>query len=158
MKIIYARESLENIEGPSIMLCGPTPRSPIVQSWRPEAIRIFQDLEWPGTLLSPEDKEGFIKEPVYAEQVEWEHHAMNRATCIMFWVARSFPDMMGLTTNIEWGMWGAHIKTVLGAPLMADKVKYMFYWADKMKRFSSRDLTETIKYSISLTDDLYYGD
>ena len=41
LKIIYTREKIEK-HGPVVFLAGPTPRSPDIKSWRPEAIKIFK--------------------------------------------------------------------------------------------------------------------
>jgi hypothetical protein len=44
MKLIYSDQPLPNLKEPAIFLAGPTPRSLNVASWRPEAIKILEQL------------------------------------------------------------------------------------------------------------------
>jgi len=134
MKIIYAQSPLE-IEGKSIFLAGPTPRSKDVQGWRKNFIERFKKEDFTGTLLVPEfeDLADFTKDFAYDKQIEWEHEAMEMADIILFWIPRELPDMPAFTTNTEYGYWLAKepSKIRLGIPLRAVKCDYIRYTAKK---------------------------
>lgn len=104
MNIIYAKQSIPKDLNNSVFLAGPTPRSPEVKSWRPEAINIFRQLNFSGTLLIPEDLDGSVKGN-YDDQIEWEEEGLTRASAIMFWLPRNLKTLPGLTTNVEFGVW-----------------------------------------------------
>lgn len=150
MNIIYARQPLPHQPAQSIMLCGPTPRTLDVNSWRPEAIEIFQKLNYDGYLLIPEDESGECRGD-YDDQVEWEHDALNVATVIMFWIPRNHINMPALTTNDEWGTWKYSGKVVLGVPPEAVKCKYQIYYANKLNIPFSVSLVETVKSAILMS-------
>lgn len=98
-----------------IFLVGPTPRSPEVQSWRPEAIRILRDeLKFEGTVLVPEPST-WEAWPDYLNQIEWEFEGLTKCNIIAAWVPRSevFP---AFTTNVEFGYWVNSGRLVYGRP------------------------------------------
>lgn len=148
MKVIYARE-LIHLEGPSIFLAGPTPRSQNVSSWRPAAVQEFESQGFGGTLLLPEDRSGVFN-CTYDAQVEWEEAGLSASSCIMFWVPRSFPDMPAFTTNDEWGSWKKSGKVTWGAPQEAEKVSYQWYYARKLLVPTATTLKEAVSNSIQL--------
>jgi hypothetical protein len=130
MNIIYAIEPLVWTEEKSIFLAGPTPRDgQSEKSWRPQAIRILESLNYEGYVYVPEPRDGIWK-CKYEEQVEWEEEALTVCDCILFWLPRSeaFP---GFTTNDEWGCWKRSGKVVFGAPDNAMAVRYQWYYAKK---------------------------
>jgi hypothetical protein len=148
LKIIYTREEIEG-DGPFIFLAGPTPRSPDVKSWRPEAIRIFEDLGFGGTLLIPENRDETKSEWDYLAQIKWEDNGLNTADCIMFWIPRNMKTMPALTTNIEWGRWERSGKVVLGFPgNNTPHIRYIWHYADKLHIPYSYWLEETVKLAI----------
>lgn len=151
MNIIYARQPIDKtkLTSGSVMLCGPTPRTADVLSWRPEAIRRFRELGYGGTLLVPENESG-ICQGDYIEQVEWEEEALTRANCIMFWIPRKMDTMPGFTTNVEFGTWMRSGRVVLGCPPEAEKVKYLQYYARKLNIPSLTDLDDTIQAAIKM--------
>jgi len=120
MKLIYAQQPLEK----SIFLAGPTPRSPDVPSWRPEAIEILKNLGYDGTVFIPEDPTGKW-ESNYDNQIYWEWEALNQATVVVFWVPRELETLPGFTTNVEFGLMVASSKVLLGSPIDAPKMKYL---------------------------------
>ena len=61
MKVIYAQEPLKKLYSNSIFLAGPTPRAEDVKSWRPEALKLFQDKQFKGTIFVPEARDGIWK-------------------------------------------------------------------------------------------------
>jgi nucleoside 2-deoxyribosyltransferase len=134
MKIIYAQSPIE-IQGKSVFLAGPTPRSKDVKGWRKDFVNIFKDEGFEGTLLLPEfeDLKDFTVNFAYNKQIEWEHEAMERADIILFWIPRTLPDMPAFTTNTEFGYWIAKnpSKIKLGIPDFAVKCDYIKYMANK---------------------------
>ena len=117
----------------SIFLAGPTPRSPLVKSWRPKALEILENLKFDGYVLVPERRDwddGFD----YVDQVDWEYNALHRCRHIVFWIPRSFPHMPALTTNVEFGYYLClRPNTVYyGRPVDSEKNKYLD-WIYKKK-------------------------
>jgi hypothetical protein len=127
--VIYAgQEAPKGL--PSIFLVGPTPRSPDVPSWRPEAIRglsLARTLDsQPLVVFVPEDESGGFSLS-YEEQVEWELAALERATVVMAWVPRDLETMPAFTTNVEFGTLLHSGKLVYGRPKRAPKTRYLDY-------------------------------
>ena len=154
MRIIYAKEEIILKEGDiSIFLAGPTPRHnpgrKTVKSWRPEAIKIFNEVGYDGILFVPEDRSG-KSHGTYYDQIEWEEEGLTIANCIMFWIPREMRYMPALTTNDEWGTWKYSGKVVLGAPTYAEKVRYQRYYADKLGIPQSDTLNGTIINAINM--------
>lgn len=146
MDIHYARQSFNRVctTKPSIMLCGPTPRTADVKSWRPEAINFFQQFGFDGTLFIPEDESGGVCGD-YDHQIEWEEEALHISTCIMFWIPRNKDTMLALTTNTEFGFWANSGKCVLGTPPDAFRVKYQRHYAAKLNIPISDTLEHTVE-------------
>lgn len=147
MKISYSRTPLEK----SIFLAGPTPRGPEASSWRPEALRILEDLKFNGTVFVPEESDGSFKF-TYDNQVEWELQALHSATVVLFWVPREMQYMPGLTTNVEFGMFAARRNVVLGYPLNADRMKYLQYISTMYDLPIEHDIVMACKTAIALTE------
>ena len=114
MKVNYSDEAIV-LKQPSIFLAGPTPRSPDVQSWRPDALKILADLEYTGTVYVPERK-SFSPGFKYTDQVEWEYAGLENATIIVFWVPRVIETMPAFTTNVEFGRYVGSGRAVYGRP------------------------------------------
>lgn len=105
MLISYSNYDVIKTNGlPSIFLAGPTPREIGVLSWREEAICILKKLDYEGVVYVPEYDNGLIKGS-YIDQVEWEREALERSSCISFWVDRELNKLSGYTTNVEFGYW-----------------------------------------------------
>jgi len=85
MNIRFADQPLE-IGQPSIFLAGPTPRSPDVSSWRPQALGLLEELGFTGTVLVPERRDWSVKFN-YLDQVEWEYAGLESCSVIAFWVS-----------------------------------------------------------------------
>lgn len=141
---------LEGLKWPkSVMLCGPTPRSSDVKSWRPDAIQLFEKAGFDGTLLIPEHKNGEIVD--YDNQIEWEHTCLVYAACVMFWVPRNLENMIALTTNIEFGMccglFYDFSTIVYGRPVDAPKCRYLdALWRKRSPNWGPAEtLEETVK-------------
>ena len=132
----------------SIFLAGPTPRDKNVPSWRPDAIKFLEDRHFKGVVYVPEYSTG---EPMsdYIAQVEWERKALLNASVIVFWIPRKIPEMMALTTNVEFGYYLHTRKIIYGRPEDSEKNKYLdwLYEEDtKLKPFES--LYETLNTAL----------
>jgi len=127
MEIVYAGEPLPRKITRSVFLAGPTPRSPDVKSWRPEALFILEKgFEFDGTVFVPEPRPETGSWPEdYRVQIRWEDEALNMSDCIVFWVPRELETMPAFTTNHEHGEWFKSQKTVLGCPRDAPKMRYL---------------------------------
>lgn len=148
MKIIYSRQDIPENVDKSIFLAGPTPRESSVQSWRPEAVKILEDLSFDGTIFLPEDSDG-SRQFEYDDQINWEWEGLQKATCILFWIPRELIHMPAFTTNIEWGKWYESGKVVLGYPPNTPKMGYFNYCAKKFNIPVFDNLNDTVSCSVA---------
>jgi len=148
MKVIYSDQKPSKAWSKSLFLAGPTPRSKEVPSWRPEALKILENLGYNGVVFVPEPSDGKWKRD-YDAQVEWEDFALNAADCILFWIPRS-EDLPALTTNIEWGVWCDSGKAVVGFPKKTPSTDYIQYYADKLKTPAKHSLQKTLEAAVEL--------
>lgn len=88
----------------SIFLVGPTPRRAEVPSWRPDAIKTLEKLDYKGLVLVPERRDWTVRFN-YLDQINWELAGLTHAEIIVCWVPRCMKDMPALTTNVEMGYW-----------------------------------------------------
>lgn len=169
MQVVYAREPFPDRWTKCVFLAGPTPRKGGPPSWRPEALRILEDLGYEGVVLVPEDRDvnGCAITPEnYEPQILWEHEGLNRSDAVIFWVARDLslvpkkkPDdrdemkMPGFTTNIEWGEWFDSGKVALGYPKETPKVGYYRTKAAWLKLPIAHDLRGTIGRALAIVGD-----
>lgn len=152
MQVVYTGEDMPQSFTKSIFLAGPTPRKKYeVESWRPDALKILEDIGYDGIVFVPEDRDGGVHLE-YDHQIAWEDKYLNVADMIVFWIPRdispdstSFPKMPAFTTNIEWGTWADSGKVVLGAPEDAEKMGYLKYYAEEFKVPFSESLTDTLR-------------
>ncbi len=149
MHIIYAFENAPERYTRSVFLAGPTPRDEQTPSWRPEALRILEELGYDGVVFVPEARDGKWRKD-YDGQVEWEDKHLNMADCILFWVPRELTHMPAFTTNDEWGTWKYSGKSVFGAPPDAPKTNYQRYYAKKLAVPSAETLKETIVLALNM--------
>jgi hypothetical protein len=148
MNIIYAQRPFVPCNfSRSIFLAGPTPRTPEVASWRPESIELFRKLNFSGTLMVPEDETGGMSGD-YLKQIEWEDEGLTKAACIMFWIPRRLDTLPGFTTNVEFGRWMESGKCILGYPPEAVKVKYLGYYAKRLRIPTFHSLEKTVTAAI----------
>ena len=139
----------------SIFLAGPTPRNKSVPSWRPDAIKYLEDHHFKGVVYVPEYSTG---EPMadYIAQVEWERKALLNASVIVFWIPRKIPEMMALTTNVEFGYYLHTRKVIYGRPEGSEKNKYLDWLYEEdtdLKPFT--DLNEML--GIAMTSAKFIG-
>lgn len=149
---VYTKEPLPTEVVKSIFLAGPTPRDAETPSWRPEALRLLEELGYDGTVFIPENREGKVFGD-YTDQIEWEEKALNRADAIVFWVPREMTKMPALTTNVEWGVWADTGKAVLGAPVGAASVRYLQTMATKLKVPSYSTLDAALEEAVRTLGD-----
>ena len=126
MQTLYPENQLPSLSRPSIFLAWPTPRSPDVQSWRPEAIGHLEKYGFKGTVLVPERKDWIVQFD-YISQVEWELHGLESCSVVVFWVPRDMDKMPSLTTNVEYGMLVKSGRIIYGRPDTAVHVAYLDY-------------------------------
>lgn len=147
MKVIYAREPIE----PSIFLAGPTPRDANVPSWRPRALDLLREKGFKGTVYVPEDRDGTVQFEYY-NQIAWEWRGLEASTVILFWIPREIETMPAMTTNVEFGLYVASRRVVLGFPPEAQKMKYLeaLGWRYNIEVCST--LEATVEKTISIAE------
>ena len=149
MNVVYSRQPLPDVIEKSIFLAGPTPRSADFPSWRPEALKILEELGYDGTIFVPEEGDGgALEEYDKDHQIAWETEMLGLADCVVFWVPRDLKDMPAFTTNIEWGIWMRSGKVVFGAPKGSPKMNYFNWTARKYGIPSRLTLRETLAYAV----------
>jgi 8-oxo-dGTP pyrophosphatase MutT (NUDIX family)/nucleoside 2-deoxyribosyltransferase len=122
LQVVYAGEAIPGAFSKSIYLAGPSPRVAGQPNWRPEALRELEQTGYDGVVFVPVPRDG--ARPEYESQRQWEKQAMNHADVALFWVPRS-DELLGLTTNVEFGALAASGKVVLGTPPDATSVRYL---------------------------------
>lgn len=152
--VFYGQKSPDTVMK-SIFLAGPSPRDWQTQSWRPEAIRILEDLGYDGVVYVPENR--FDSPPggyfPYEDNVAWEELHLNRADQIVFWVPRDKYKLLGLTTNHELGRWEASGKVCLGFPVTAVNMRYQNTYAEKEGIPVFNDLRATLAEAVKRIGD-----
>jgi hypothetical protein len=143
VKVIYAREQLEN----SIFLAGPTPREEGVPSWRPRALELLEKINFNGKVFVPEDRNGKAKFD-YDDQIHWEWKALEAATIILFWIPREIETMPAFTTNVEFGLYAASGKILLGYPPEAQKMRYLGELAKRYNVPTYSKLEDLVNYGV----------
>ncbi|MBI4160466.1 MAG: NUDIX domain-containing protein [Candidatus Yanofskybacteria bacterium] len=137
MRLVYSLEEPPHSFNKSIFLAGPTPRSPEVRSWRPEALEILGRLNYDGVVFIPENRNNDYAEFDKDLYPPWEHRTMGMSDLIIFWVPRDLAllsdgmsKMPALTTNIEYGL-SAHWGKSLFGPPKGQKNDYLKFVAEK---------------------------
>jgi len=131
--IRYEQSSTKECPASVVFLAGPTPRvdQPHLTSWRFEAIEEFTRQGFKGTLIIPEFTDTAPHDHTLTDGLpQWEMDGMDRSRIIMFWIPRT-KELIGLTTNCEFGYWLAkdHTKVVYGRPDEAYRTRYTdFLW------------------------------
>ncbi|TDD33013.1 NUDIX hydrolase [Actinomadura sp. KC06] len=145
LEVVYAREEPPARWEAAVFLAGPTPRSPDVASWRPEAVAALRE-RWrgPGLLVVfvPEHRHGVHDD--YVGQVEWEERCLHLSDEVVFYVPRDLATMPAFTTNVEWGMWHDSGRAVFGAPPRAPKNRYLLHYAAKWGVPTASDIAGTV--------------
>jgi hypothetical protein len=120
MQVLHALDDLPK----SIFLAGPTPRDVATPSWRPEAVRVLDELGFDGTVFVPEPQNRRWADS-YDDQVTWEWEAIHQATVTVFWIPRELSTMPAFTTNVEFGLTVASSRIIVGSPAGTPKMGYL---------------------------------
>lgn len=154
MNIIYSQQPIPTKTEKSIFLAGCTPRSEDVKSWRSGALNFLESIGFDGHVYVPEFEDNIVQLNLdYDAQIAWENKCMNIADVILFWIPRNLTDMLGLTSNVEYGNWMRSGKIVLGYPSNAEKMRYLQYQADELKIKTFNNLEAAIIYCVDLLGD-----
>lgn len=146
MTPVFALQSLPK----SIFLAGPTPRNPETPSWRPEALRLLEELGFTGNVYVPES-ENWLPHNDYDGQIHWEWEALNMSTVVVFWIPRDLVNMPAFTTNVEFGYLVSSGKLILGYPKGASKMNYLDKLATKHNVSVFSTLHETLNQAVNMT-------
>lgn len=157
MEVVYTGEEMPDVINKSIFLAGPTPRNNEEQeSWRPDALKLLEDMGFDGVVFVPENRDGEFKMN-YDDQIDWEEKYLSVADCVLFWVPRDltldskdFPKMAAFTTNVEWGKWEKSGKVVFGAPKKAPKNDYLKFYAEKYNVPVCDTLKDTLESALDM--------
>lgn len=153
MHIVYSNEEPPESYSKSIFLAGPTPRTPDVKSWRPEALALLKAANYDGVVFVPEFRSGLQEDYKYPDIPAWEHRMLDMADCILFWIPRKVETMPGFTTNVEFGRYADSGKVVVGAPISAEHMPYLWFMADKFRMPQSHYLDKTIEKALRMIGD-----
>jgi len=150
MRLVYSDMPIPSLQGVhSVFLVGPSPRSPIVDSWRPEAIQALQDLKYDGVVLVPEWSD-WRNQVDYLSQVAWERAGLEKCSVIAAWVPRELEHMPAFTTNVEFGRYVTSGKLFYGRPELAPNNEYLdWLYETDTGRKPLDNLTELMKTVIS---------
>ena len=139
---------------PMIFLAGPSPRDAEVADWRDEAIEMFREARFNGTLFIPRPSGGHMDS--YDGQVDWELDHLDMADIILFWVPRDLVTLPAFTTNIEFGSYVKSDKITYGRPDSSPKNRYLDHLYRKfVNREPFNDLRATVNDAIDLTRGIY---
>lgn len=155
MKIIYAQESIPNEINKSLFLAGPSLRPGQEGiSWRIKALEILNLIGYDGIVFVPEAREGNFEDFNYESQILWETRALRASDNILFHINRNTKtELLGLTTNDEWGYWKDSGKCILSTELTADSVRYQEWWAKDLKVPVYHELFSAIKHVYETQED-----
>lgn len=149
LQVIYVPEQPPERFTKSIFLAGPSPRGAEHLNWRPEALRILESLGYDGVVFVPLPRDGRW-DYGYDTQVEWERIHLDMADVVVFWVPRDKKDLLGLTTNVEFGMFFDSGKAVLGYPEDAASMRYLDHHARREHVPVCSTLEETLRSAVEL--------
>lgn len=116
-----------HIHKSSVFLAGPTVRGHqqhLGPSWRFEAIDKFEKLGFDGAIIVPEFSDPSESDKGKVWIPRWEESGMKICSALMFWVPRT-RELIGLTTNFEFGYWFDASKTFYGRPDGSYRTDYM---------------------------------
>ncbi|MGW0517051.1 nucleoside 2-deoxyribosyltransferase domain-containing protein [Crossiella sp. NPDC003009] len=124
MRVLHCPDPVESVtSGQRLFLAGPSPRNSTA-SWRDEACAHLRRVQFTGVVLHPQSRPGEPAVPVEV-QLRWDWLAGAHADAIVFWIPRVMPELPGLTSNFEFGLWARSGKAVLGAPPEAAEMAYL---------------------------------
>ena len=152
MTVVYSQESFPKDEMKSIFLAGPVPRKEYELSWKNEALEILDSMGYNGVVYIPENRNPEQKEENFdlQAQIDWEYTCMCACDAIVFWIPREMrPDfeMIGLTTNVEFGRFLNSNKLFCGCPDEAPRMEYLKL-ISKDKYEWHKTLKDTLKATV----------
>lgn len=147
MSVVSAPQQPPTTLSKTIFLAGPSPRTAEQPNWRPEALRILEELGYDGVVLNPLPETLDLRHG-YDLQVTWEKQCLAMADVIVFWVPRDMKDLPALTTNVEYGMYFDSGKTILGYPKEALHMEYLAWHGKKEYVPIFHDLRETLQAAV----------
>ena len=78
------------------------------------------------------------------------HVVAGFVTLIVFWVPRRLKDMMGLTTNVEFGLYVRGGRVVYGRPDWAERNKYLdFIYLKVQGKAPFNNLSDLLKHAVN---------
>ena len=130
MTVVYSQEPFPKDEMKSIFLAGPVPRKEYELSWKNEALEILDSMGYNGVVYIPENKNPEQKEGNFdlQAQFDWKYTCMCACDAIVFWIPREMRsdfEMIGLTTNVEFGRFLNSNKLFCGCPDEAPRMEYL---------------------------------
>lgn len=130
MTVVYSREDMPKDETKSMFLAGPVPRKEYELSWKNEALEILDSMGYNGVVYIPENRNPEQKEGNFdlQAQLDWEYTCMCACDAIVFWIPREMRsdfEMIGLTTNVEFGRFLNSNKLFCGCPDEAPRMEYL---------------------------------
>lgn len=162
MQVLRYENTHEDIwadsQAPKIFLAGPTVRGnqPELVSWRFEAIEIFENLGFKGSLIVPEFESKTESDKGKDWIPVWEFTGLKTADVILFWIPRT-RELIGLTTNYELGYWVAkeREKVIYGRPDDAYRISYPdIMWKEDANPGESTAIYNTLESTIKASMDL----
>lgn len=141
MKIVKYEQDIDKIcreDDPIIFLAGPTVRGNQLHlvSWRLSAINILKEKNYTGTVIIPEFSDKTESDKYRYDLPMWENIGLSFADIIIFWIPRT-RELIGLTTNFEFGYWMAknRSKIIYGRPDDAYRITYTdIMWVEDAKQ------------------------
>lgn len=137
----------------TIFLAGPTPRDKNITSWRFEAIEIFKKLGYKDSLIIPEKLgKHYYEEIGNYDEIVWDFDAICSADIVMMWIPRN-KDMLGLSTNVEFGYLLNKGNLIYGRPDNAFRCEFLDYlYKKEQKKEPINNLEDLIKETIKYLD------
>lgn len=136
----------------SIFLAGPSPRDVAHLNWRPEALKLLEELGYDGVVFVPLPENGDWRHG-YDAQVAWERKYLDVADQIVFWVPRDMRALPALTTNVEFGAYYDSGRAVLGYPEGAPHMNYLKTLAVEQGAPVVGDLAAALRAAITKIGD-----
>ena len=156
LQIIFSDQEIPKKIQKSIFLAGPSPRKKNIHDWKKDALDIFCNLQYDGTIFIPVPKNKFYEKTddanwTYDHQVDWECRARQISDLILFWIPRDIEnEMPGFTTNIEFGEDLYSGKILYGRPQNAEKCRYLDKRIIEIQDVIYTNLESLIQKSIKL--------
>lgn len=139
----------------SVFLAGPTSRECIAEyNWRSDAVHYLRKQGFTGVIFVPEPgkmsiaNSGDFTEKEYIHR--WESDRLLSATYVVFWIPRNKHELLGLNTNIEFGIWLGKLSHLP----QKERVRKLFIgWPDTAERMGlprhyAADHSETGGYHV----------